>query len=1176
MSQVWRRSTFLRMGYNALMRKALKKEQEIRDDMIRSLMPNQVAQEVMREVGNESNMEHDDTNDDDDVDGVDDCRRSKNKRKTNHASTKQQIHRGKLNKKKLRNQTNQMNLREEEYKSSGLSYIADGEDSEYDNEVQALKKANSGSNCEQQQQQSVQQDDLEMNFTGLNNSQRCSLISKTAVVVPPARAVAFRKFHVNQLENVSVLFADIVGFTKMSSNKSASHLVYLLNDLFGRFDRLCEIIGCEKIATLGDCYYCVAGCPNPIDDHAERTVEMGRAMCLAIQQFDEDHSEEVNMRVGVHTGKVICGIVGTRRFKFDVWSNDVTLANEMESSGEAGKVHISEATLSFVKDIYEVSEGKPVHDIRKFKVLVEFFNKEEQCFAIKHTQDEAMIKTYFIEKRLDGKPVVSLPPIQLEVDPVQSQSTNNVCDIDTTNQLHTTQGISTILSSTPTMDTHDNNDKSANHHADDDDAMTTEKLINTPQLSQSISTALTEHRISMDDQNLTIPLTNTTTTTTHINTDTTDMNTTPGTTATATTTVTTPNSFNLSRGSDVEMLQALQDFVQPDEIFIFPPISKLSLNFFVPAVEKSYRHLGLRRPKLHAIDKLSWSTPRIAPFINTITETILLCIISMTCLIVFPTSRLMKQTLLMNTPMFYIILCIAFLIHALLLTLLISDLFAWAWCPSSSSSSGQIDQKNVNASNKSKQKVCTARHNNNNNNNWRRVVIRLYGKLFRWNSRNIIGVFILILPTLIVLSCYSYCLFSNHNNMFMFNTTTNQPIDNSISSYNDDPHAPLFYATYRTQIGLLFSFMFINCTLYTSFSSWTKTFSATFVCLLGIVLICLHKTLLQYNTCSPEYVQSWYTVILNSFENLINLQEEQRQSHNSSSSASSLLFIVSYYPSWLNPAISDNVIYEYIVIGLLTLILVGALNREFDINFRLSFHRDYEALQAKEAIGHQKLQADWLLENIIPYYIMNDLRQHNKYSQHINDAGVIFACIANFAEFYDEQYQGGQEMLRVLNEIFADFEHQLTLTKYKDVEKIKTIGACFMAASGLNMTERQRNKRPDEHLWALLDFALDLIHTLDDFNRQMFNFQFELKVGYNIGEVTAGVIGTTKLLYDIWGDTVNVASRMYSTGLKGRIQVTEAVAKRLESRYVFEYRDEVFVKGKGNMRTYLLVNRRNS
>ncbi|CAH8562594.1 unnamed protein product [Schistosoma curassoni] len=1129
MSQVWRRSTFLRMGYNALMRKALKKEQEIRDDMIRSLMPNQVAQEVMREVGNESSIEYD-TNDDDD-----DHRRSNDKNKNKHKrnESKQSHHRKSKDKKS--HEANCINLGES-FKISGLSYAGDEVDSEDEDETQTPKKASVGSNCEQQP---IRQDDLEMGSgvsdAGSPCSQKCSLMPKAAVV-PPSRAVAFRKFHVNQLENVSVLFADIVGFTKMSSNKSASHLVYLLNDLFGRFDRLCELVGCEKIATLGDCYYCVSGCPNPTEDHAERTVEMGRAMCLAIQQFDEDHSEEVNMRVGVHTGKVICGIVGTRRFKFDVWSNDVTLANEMESSGEAGKVHISEATLSFVKDIYEVSEGKPVHDIRKFKVLVEFFNKEEQCFAIKHTQDEAMIKTYFIEKRLDDKPVVSLPPMQLEVGPVQLQSINNVCDsetVTTNNNLHDeSRNIDAVIptamntSISSTTEIHNTftschplvNNESTNNVAKKPDGITqhnggdNKKLVDSSQLPQSVSTVLTENRLSMDNKNITIPHTATTTTTT--------------------TTITT--SYAISRGSDVEMLQALQDFVQPDEIFIFPPISRLSLNFFVPMVEKSYRRLGLRRPRTHSIEKLSWSTPRIAPFINTITETILIFVIAITCLIVFPDAR--KAV---NTPSFYIILFIAFMIHTLLLTLLISDLAAWAWCP-----------RRCNSSSKSMLKT-SSRYD------WRRIVIRLYGKLFRWNSRNVIGVFILILPTSVVLSTYSYCLFNKYTPLITLDASSNHK-----DTYY---YSHMFYATYRTQIGLLFTFMFINCTLYTSFSSWTKTISATFVCSLGILLISLHRTL-QY-TCSPQHAQSWYSAIKYSF-NSPAIVEERLENRNSS-----LLF---EFPDWSYPAMSDNAVYEYIVIGLLTLILVGALNREFDINFRLSFHRDYEALRAKEAIGHQKLQADWLLENIIPYYIMNDLRQHNKYSRHIEDAGVVFACIANFSEFYDEQYQGGQEMLRVMNEIFADFEHQLALSKYKDVEKIKTIGSCFMAASGLNMTERKRNKRSDEHLWALLDFALDLIHTLDDFNRQMFNFQFELKVGYNIGEVTAGVIGTTKLLYDIWGDTVNVASRMYSTGLKGRIQVTEAVAKRLESRYIFEYRDEVFVKGKGNMKTYLLVSRRNS
>ena len=172
--------------------------------------------------------------------------------------------------------------------------------------------------------------------------------------------IIFRSFNMNQMENVSILYADIVGFTKMSSNKTAEHLVGLLNDLFGRFDVLCTNAGCEKISTLGDCYYCVAGCPEPRPDHASCCVNMGLGMIDAIKKFDEDNNESVNMRVGVHTGTVLCGIVGTRRFKFDVWSNDVTLANIMESSGKPGMVHISESTYEFLKDIFEVEEGDDV------------------------------------------------------------------------------------------------------------------------------------------------------------------------------------------------------------------------------------------------------------------------------------------------------------------------------------------------------------------------------------------------------------------------------------------------------------------------------------------------------------------------------------------------------------------------------------------------------------------------------------------------------------------------------------------------------------------------------------------------------------------------------------------------------------------------------------------------
>ena len=187
----------------------------------------------------------------------------------------------------------------------------------------------------------------------------------------------FRPLHIERMENVSILFADIVGFTHMSSNKSASQLVALLSDLYGRFDNLCVQMSCEKIATLGDCYYCVSGCPEPREDHARSCVLMGLAMINAIEEFDEDNHEQVDMRVGVHSGSVNCGIVGTIKFKFDIFSNDVTLANKMESTGKPGFVHITEATFILLQnDEFKFEEG-------------ELYTPPKQ----------QPIKTYFIGKR---------------------------------------------------------------------------------------------------------------------------------------------------------------------------------------------------------------------------------------------------------------------------------------------------------------------------------------------------------------------------------------------------------------------------------------------------------------------------------------------------------------------------------------------------------------------------------------------------------------------------------------------------------------------------------------------------------------------------------------------------------------------------------------------------------
>ena len=135
---------------------------------------------------------------------------------------------------------------------------------------------------------------------------------------------------------------------------------------------------------------------------------------------------------------------------------------------------------------------------------------------------------------------------------------------------------------------------------------------------------------------------------------------------------------------------------------------------------------------------------------------------------------------------------------------------------------------------------------------------------------------------------------------------------------------------------------------------------------------------------------------------------------------------------------------------------------------------------------------------------------------------------------------GGKEFLRVLNELISDFDELLEKSEFRNVEKIKTIGATFMAASGLNPFIREENEHEMQHLRELMEFAFSLQQSVEDFNQSLIEFDLVLRIGLNYGDITSGVIGTTKLYYDIWGDAVNIASRMESTGVEGRVQVNQA------------------------------------
>lgn len=235
------------------------------------------------------------------------------------------------------------------------------------------------------------------------------------------------------------------------------------------------------------------------------------------------------------------------------------------------------------------------------------------------------------------------------------------------------------------------------------------------------------------------------------------------------------------------------------------------------------------------------------------------------------------------------------------------------------------------------------------------------------------------------------------------------------------------------------------------------------------------------------------------------------------------------------------------------------------VNASLAGKRQYDQEHAYfENIRRERRRSEKLLLNIMPKPIINRLKQGEKIiADYFEDVTVMFADIAGFTRMSGRV--SPLELVNMLNTVFSMFDKA---ADHYGLEKIKTIGDAYMVVGGLPVPRA-------DHIEAVADMALEIQKNMSQMNSDNENGDNEnllgIRIGIHTGPVIAGIIGTNKFSYDLWGDTVNIASRMESHGIISSIHVSSLVHERLNGRYMFEKRGVINVKGKGDMETWLLT-----